>query len=87
MEDEMLNQSFRRVDTERPGGMATASGPAAAGSGSYLPWIAVGAVVVGAAGAVVGLLQQPHRARTGPWKAGYPGDLTPPHGDKLLPHE
>ena len=86
MEDEMLNQSFRRVDTGRPGGMATASGRGGERSGSYLPWIAVGAVVVGAAGAVAGLMQQP-RARTGPWKAGYPGDLTPPHGDKLLPHE
>ena len=50
---------------------------------SFLPWLAVGAVVVGAVGAVVGLTQCGTRRARLPWPDAGPEHITPPHGDKL----
>jgi hypothetical protein len=50
---------------------------------SYLPWLAVGAVVVGAVGAVVGLTQCGVKRTRLPWPEAAPEHITPPHGDKL----
>jgi hypothetical protein len=50
---------------------------------SYLPWLAVGAVVVGAVGAVVGLSQCGTKRARLPWPETGPERVTPPHGDKL----
>ena len=50
---------------------------------SYLPWLAVGAVVVGAVGAVVGLTQCGAKRARVPWPQADPEQVTPPHGDKL----
>ena len=50
---------------------------------SYLPWLAVGAVVVGAVGAVMGLAQCGARRTRLPWPESEPDLVTPPHGDKL----
>ena len=52
-------------------------------AGSYLPWLAVGAVVVGAVGAVVGLAQCGTKRVRLPWPEAQPEHITPPHGDKL----
>jgi hypothetical protein len=54
-----------------------------ASADSYLPWLAVGAVVVGAVGAVVGLTQCATKRTRSPWPAAEFDDITPPHGDKL----
>jgi len=51
---------------------------------AYLPWLAVGALVVGAVGAVVGLTQRVPRRPRGPWPTTGDDQVTPPHGDKLL---
>ena len=50
---------------------------------SYLPWVAVGAVVVGAVGAAVGLARCGARRTRLPWPESEPDRVTPPHGDKL----
>jgi hypothetical protein len=50
---------------------------------SYLPWLAVGAVVVGAVGAVVGLTQCTAKRTLAPWPETRLDHVTPPHGDKL----
>ena len=51
---------------------------------SYLPWIALGAIVIGTAGALLGA--RGRRRRQPSWMAIEDvGDLTPPHGDRLLP--
>jgi hypothetical protein len=54
-----------------------------ASADSYLPWLAVGAVVVGAVGAVVGLTQCATKRTRSPWPETEPDQITPPHGDKL----
>lgn len=84
MRDETPGPFARDIRT-RPGAHSPNGG---ASSADYLPWVAVGAVVVGAAGALAGLMRQPRGRRWPEWKpvAG-PGDLTPPHGDKLQPYE
>jgi hypothetical protein len=62
--------------------------PRNASTPSYVAWVAVGAVISGAAGALVGWtrghrryekLRTPRMSTT-----GGPSGLTPPHGDKLL---
>ncbi len=58
---------------------------------SYVPWIAAGAVVAGAVGAVVGCMRQSSRSRARSARSSRPlssadsRGLTSPHGDKLLP--
>ena len=50
---------------------------------SFLPWLAVGAVVVGAVGAVVGLTQCATKRTRPLWPEAEFDDIAPPHGDKL----
>jgi hypothetical protein len=53
---------------------------------SYVPWLAVGAVVAGVLGGVRGSRRRASRAR--PMGTRYTSrDVTPPHGDKLLPYD
>jgi len=52
---------------------------------TYLPWLAVGAVFVGAVGAVLGLTQCATKRARMPWPEAEFNDITPPHGDKLTP--
>lgn len=83
----MLNETSGSLDNERPIGAAELTARPAC-SDSYMSWVAVGAVVAGTVGAVVGLTQMASRrarART-PWEPAHAADLTPPHGDKLRPH-
>jgi hypothetical protein len=55
----------------------------------YFTWIAVGAVAVGLVGAVVGCMRQFSRRRHVLWPHAPNSldshDVTPPHGDKLMP--
>jgi hypothetical protein len=78
----MIDDTFGQVSAET---RTPFSGLASDRLGSYLPWLALGAVVLGTVGALVGSVRSPRRRRLRPeWPAAHPGELTPPHGDKLL---
>jgi hypothetical protein len=74
-----LNRS-RAARSSRAG-----STPAGVSPVSNIHWVALGLIAIGTVGAVRGCMQ---RSRTRPramWRAAADsGDLTPPHGDKLL---
>ena len=86
----MLDETIGSMEGDsRPRAAGTASERVTASSESYLPWIALAAVAAGVLGALAGWKRQPARRPARPtWNAAAsPGDVTPPHGDKLLRHE
>lgn len=65
---------------------AEENAPQSAGSrGGYAEWIALGAVVAGSVGAIVGAARCSHRNARGEQDMSRPesASLTAPHGDKL----
>ncbi len=87
VDDDMLETSFGSISTDSPRRFVqNGDGQAHMTSEAYLPWLALGAVVVGGFGALAGLMHRQGRARAAsPW-AMDPQNATPPHGDMLLHH-
>lgn len=71
--DEFRNRTDHDAREARPG---------------YAEWLAVGAVVAGSIGAVVGAAAYGRGSRPSRLQVGRPDSetLTAPHGDKLMPH-
>ena len=62
--------------------------PRAAGRAGYAEYLALGAVIAGSVGAIVGAARCRHNAaRTAPFNVDSPepSTVTAPHGDKLSP--
>jgi hypothetical protein len=75
------SQQHSSVETPAHLNSRTASG---SWRGSYAEWIAVGAVIAGSVGALVGARHHSRRsARTTPSEGLDPETVTAPHGDKL----
>jgi hypothetical protein len=81
---DVLAETFGRPSSDGRRGLHV--GRAGTSSDSYLAWLALSAVMVGGLGALAGWMQRSPRERfQSRWKVeSDPGNLTPPHGDKLL---